>query len=254
MAPFSDLDTTQISMFIYWNALDQGGASSIDPSTASSYANWSSVTTKDNGIEGTVDSTAIDSTYNRPDVQARIKTDGWMLVWLDQTEDIQDGTSDQTNAQGPWDVQRWQDWDDGPSGDDYLVLEDVLTDLQSALSTSLSYSNSELGHFNYEYPNATDHTMVDGSTTNNDLPYDLTRSSGTTLHWMTFQRSRTRSGNADAVVLDGTTVASQTSGYVTVDMIQDSVTPDEGETIQVESDKAAGSEDQAIYVCHTLWS
>lgn len=154
MANLPDLDTSSIGIMAFWNAIDQGGVESIDPMGASS--DFNSYTAYDNGIEGEVTTT----TAGRP-IMARIKTDGWIVVYFDERNSFE------TNVTGPnggienlgpgiWElVTKWNGNPNEAPGLDKFTT--ILNDLRKSLSNSgnMTYNQSDVGIFSPLYPDAT---------------------------------------------------------------------------------------------------
>ena len=150
MSTLPDLPTSEISYVAYWNAIDQGGVSSIDPEEVLSDGSINSYTLYDNGIQ-------IEdySTTNNPHLKARVKTDGWVIAWLDRTEEYQTDTT--SPPSGYWDIiNGWQDYNSASTFTDN-ILERTINSLRIQLSNSsgMSYSTGDVSLYNYEYPNAT---------------------------------------------------------------------------------------------------
>lgn len=200
MANIPDLDTANISFVAYWNAIDDGGVSSIDPEGALSSNNISSYELYDNGVEGKyqkgfpVDTFDNDmSTTDR--VNFRVKSDGWIVTWLDRTEeygantlyDVNNGEWDPLH--GPWDIiYNWHNTETvGQFSPNRLEL--AIQDLQSQLSKSdgISFNLSDVGLYNYEYPDATTTSWFGlfqslNNDTQNSATGGLSYTSSTTLY------------------------------------------------------------------------
>lgn len=144
------LDTTQISWIGYWNFLDHGGTS-IDPVEASSafniYDEYS------NGIQGDV-SVGYGTKTNNRTFHARVKDDGWMVAWLDRTENTDTFDKNSTGPEGPYDmIDDWTDWG-------YLnpnKLSQVISSLHQALSNTAeaTFNHGDVGLYNYMRSGAT---------------------------------------------------------------------------------------------------
>lgn len=150
MADLPDLNTSDIGYIAYWNAIDQGGVPSIDPSTALSDSGIVDYTLYDNGWE---------ATYNAQhgQVTVRVKTDGWIVAYQNRSTERDEFARDVGTVQrGSWDVIRG--WAGGHQGD--LVqnqLERVVQSVASNLDKwdSISYASADVGLYNYEFPGAT---------------------------------------------------------------------------------------------------
>jgi len=174
------LDTAGISVLAFWNHLDNGGTS-IDPATASNafdtYEEYS------NGIEGTISVTY--TSIGARTFRARVKDDGWIICWLDDTEtyNIQVSRSNaRPDCTGPWDMMN--DWtaartNVSPNQD---FLFQTISSIKSALSSSgeSTLSRSDVGYWNYLAPDATNFTQTGKSAQTAD--FEVTPTSSTTLH------------------------------------------------------------------------
>jgi hypothetical protein len=161
MAVLPDLDTTQISFIAFWNAIDQGGVSSIDPEDALSDGRINSYTLYDNGWEGS---------YSLPNISrsvtVRVKSDGWLIAYMDQTEDFTLDTG--SPPHGPWDI--LNDWTDYQTGSGSLSaisdlqtnnLERCIQSLYSNLgnSESITYNSSDVDLYDYLYNSAGEYVL-----------------------------------------------------------------------------------------------
>ena len=147
MPDLPDLPTSNISFIAYWNAIDDGEVTGIDPETALSDPNINEYTIYDNGID-------IDSytTVTGREAQARIKTDGWVIAWFDQTADYKKVDSlSKEPPRGPWELANspWQ-WS-VPDLNNH-TLERVIHSLQSNLdkSAGILYTDTDVGLYYYE--------------------------------------------------------------------------------------------------------
>lgn len=163
MADLPDLDTSEVSFIAYWNAIDQGGVSNIDPSEATSATN--SYTLYDNGFEGEID------VHSYRSGKCRVKEDGWIIVWIDRTETFDQYRNVQAGDDypaGPWDFLG----DITATSDPMDVgaqnsLERTVNNLRTELSNSgnMAYSSSDVGLYNYQHTGATTVTALSANET-----------------------------------------------------------------------------------------
>lgn len=169
----SDIDTSQVSFIAFWNAIDSGGVSDIDPTEVTSEPNIQDFTLEDNGV---------DITYQDPTLgharqyNARVKEDGWFVVWIDRSATFAVNQGNETA--GPWDV--LNNWTRGGTAAlNQNILERTINRLQAELSNSgsITYDPADVGLYNFEYPDATTMTVLahdegsDGSIANRTFQY-----------------------------------------------------------------------------------
>ncbi|AFD02305.1 VP16 [Haloarcula hispanica icosahedral virus 2] len=151
MADLNDLDTDSIGFIGYYNIVDQGGLSADwDETEVLNDGNVQSSTIYDNGIEGKY------SLVDGRSASFRIKTDGWFMVYMDDSAQYNQDTS-AGNVRGRWDLAR--NWTDRTvlSDINQHSLERAIQSLQSQLSNSngIAYSSDDVGLYNFAYPDAT---------------------------------------------------------------------------------------------------
>jgi len=157
MATLPDLDTTSIGCIAYWNAIDQGGASSVAPDEVLSDGSITGYAIYDNGVEG-------DYTLGSGRTATfRVKNDGWFVVYLDRTELYAVNEPNVANVRGPWDIA--DDWTSGTSEVTQNTLERAVNSLQSELPNSgnITYNTSDVGLYDYNHTNATTITVLSAS-------------------------------------------------------------------------------------------
>lgn len=181
-----DINTDEVGWIAFWNHLDNG-ASNINPQTAGSaldgYDEYS------NGIEGYKTVTYQWKTDRQ--VRARVKDDGWLVVWFDRAEQENlDQGKNADNVDGPWDI--FTDWSYGDRDNEMLngwdgsgdnALLDLLANLHSALDTSggATFSRGDVGHYHYLAPGATTLTALHNYNRGTHGTYDFTPSSSVTI-------------------------------------------------------------------------
>lgn len=156
MADLPDLNTDNVSVLSYWNAISDGGASDIDPEEVLSDGNIQDYTLYDNGVE--INNY---STVTGRSAKARVKSDGWFVVWMDDTVELVENSGGK--PEGPWSIV--DDWTEGPvdsDNNDYPksatdhTLVDAISSMVNELSNSagISFSNSDAGFYNYLSPDS----------------------------------------------------------------------------------------------------
>lgn len=163
MADLPDIDTSGIAFFAYWNAIDQGGVGSIDPSECLTDGSINSYTTYDNGVQ-------IDSYSQSPNrtIKARVKNDGWIVAWMERTT-IDLAVNTTSTPDGPWDVaQNVHSINNGDVQNNHL--ERTINSLVSNLSNSgsMTYNTGDVGLYNYEYPSASNTSTFSYTATDYD--------------------------------------------------------------------------------------
>jgi hypothetical protein len=180
-----DIETGQVSFIAYFNAIDQGGVQSIDPEEVTSDAGIESATLYDNGVDGTYDLTHVSSGFtndNGPvECQFRVKSDGWMVAYLDQSEEFNQnvlGNAGESGTYPPYPVDsgvtgwwrldpQWagvgENYQGGtpPDGVNHGLAR-TINSLRGEFSNSgsISYSASDVGLYNFQYSDATAHTLL----------------------------------------------------------------------------------------------
>jgi len=184
MADLPDIDTTQVNFIAFWNAIDQGGVTDIDPSEVTSQPNIISHTVFDNGIEGVYDSNT------GRDINFRVKEDGWLVTWVDRSELFNQNVADPNTIRGPWDLMN--DWTNGSSDSQLITnnLERAIRQLTGEFSNfaSMNYVAGDVGLFNFEFDTATTtsllskvHSTASGATSTETPGFSYT--SATDLLW-----------------------------------------------------------------------
>lgn len=216
MSDLPDIDTSEVSYLAYWNAIDQGGVDSISPTDVTSNNNVVSYTAYDNGVEGTYNAGVRNFTF-------RVKSDGWMVAYLDQTEEYgeeyavdggapSDGTVyNASRFKGPWNVLRnVLTPHNQPNFNPQNTLERAINSLRTELSNAgkTSYSSSDVGLFGY-HTDATNSTALwnYGNGANQTVTLSFQYTSETTLHdatWLGRLYADTDDFNSEAIKFDGT--------------------------------------------------
>jgi len=187
MAELPDIDTSSTSFIAYWNALDNG-AVDIAPTEVTSQNGVIDYTLYDNGVEGSFDLVYTSNRFlneSKSDVipaTFRVKTDGWIIVYLDQTENYGGPITMSPDYQTPrytegiggwWNVEpTWADWGYNSNGNNNTLqntpsvegngLSRGINLLRQELSNSgvMTFNYSDVGLYDYLDPDATATTML----------------------------------------------------------------------------------------------
>ena len=230
-----------MSYIAYFNAVTQGGASSISPSDVLSSGSVTSSTTHDNGIEGEI---SPQTSAFRSTIQFRVKSDGWIVAYIDRRLNLAQVTGTQANVIGPWDVLGYGA-DTGDASAEVknvnntelaYVIEHLISQLSN--SGSVTYTRGDEALFNYEYASAdvTRVLRVEESFADNvyDVDYTFTKTTGTTLAAMWVGSNvADQYGTEDIqVYYEGTQLSSDENGrYGVVDPVSAGTAPGAGETV-----------------------
>lgn len=160
MANMSDLVTTDIGIIAFWNALDHWigpGANEIDPTECAGV--FDSVNYYDNGIEG------YKALGSGRYFHARVKSDGWMVAWIDRTNTFFYPTKLSSDfgehaKKGYYDI--LQDWFARSNiSTTQTTLSYLIALLYNALSNKadFTYADADVGHYCYEYQDASVFTL-----------------------------------------------------------------------------------------------
>ena len=173
MATLPDLETTEISWIGYWNFLDAGG-SEIDPYETVSAMD--AAESYENGVDGVI---SMGMYHKNRLVNVRVKKDGWIIAWLDDTFEI--GTKLNEPPDGPYDV--IDDWTDEntPPAPDHSNLHDAISKLHEELSNSAeaTLESGDVALYPYHQPEA---DYVTWFSIDEKTEGDITPTSDTTLH------------------------------------------------------------------------
>lgn len=160
MADLPDIDPSQTSYIAYWNAIDNGGVSSVDPTDVTSNGNVENYDLYDNGLQGKYN---IGGLMNKKDrtVNFRVKNDGWFVFWFGttsvaETQQDDDGIS---TTKGHYDLVH--DWTEPKNGSARLnsnTLARAINNLRQSTSNSgkMTFNYSDVGLYEYQ----TDATAV----------------------------------------------------------------------------------------------
>jgi len=191
MANLPDLDTGSIGYIAYYNVIDSTPVDNIDPSEAATDGSIQSITTYDNGIQ--IDEYGLS---NGRVAQARVKDDGWFIVYLDRTENTEVqvgdmGRSGDNKIYNNYDI--IPGWNNGSSGNigNKNAFEGAIDSMTDELSNSATINNnfdtSDIGLYHYKYDNASATTQlgcngsIDFSFQGSGCEFDYIIESGTDL-------------------------------------------------------------------------
>lgn len=179
MTELPDIDTADVSFIGYYNVIDQGGVSTIDPETALTADRIVEYTLYDNGWEADFEF------RNKRLATARMKSDGWVAVYFDRTENLSGTTSedgdqflrnerDRGEYQGPFDIiNNWNAWDSYDTGSgtevdrtypnvefDYSEMHAAIADIVDNLDSTVDFDYEDVGIYNYQHEAASATTFL----------------------------------------------------------------------------------------------
>jgi len=168
MANLPDLNPAEIGIIAFWNALDHWkgtGVQSIDPTDCIGV--FSSYDVYDNGIEGYIDPKAKGWGGTGRHINVRVKSDGWMVAWIDRTNTFSYPNKPidefgENAHKGYYDIlYDWLKYDSNISSTQ-TTLSYLISKLYGALSNKadFDYSDEDVGHYCYEYPDANVMTLL----------------------------------------------------------------------------------------------
>jgi len=185
MANLPDLNPAEIGIIAFWNALDHwngNGEQSIDPTDCIGVFDEYEV--YDNGIQGWK------SLVSGRHFNARVKTDGWMVAWIDRTNTFAypsktSGEFGEDAHKGYYDIlYNWLSSGSNISSSQ-TTLSYLISQLYNALSNKgdFNYSDADVGHYCYEYPDATVITLISLCRSGSNKAGYVQYTEGTTLYY-----------------------------------------------------------------------
>lgn len=188
MSDLPDLDTSAISTVCFWNAISDGGVSSIDPTEATNDGNLKNVTYYDNGIEGDYRVTLDSNGLVVRDAKVRVKNDGWFVAYLDdsfesKTSSFVPSTKDEYTP-GRWDNIHFPFGGFGGGGAGKQgPLSDIIDSIRSNLSNggTMTFNTSDVGIKDYVNPDATTITYLALRGSGNETTYNWSYTDSTDI-------------------------------------------------------------------------
>lgn len=260
MATLPDVDTDDISLLAYWNAIDQGDADSIDPEDALDDGDIGEYTLYDNGWEGEYTLTT------GREATARVKSDGWFVVYIDDTEDYGANEGDASNIRGPWDIaNNWTSSSSASSlGDN--SFKQAIGSLQGELDNSddINFDGDDVGIYDYSVGATTltllsAHDKADSFDSSIEKDYGFSYTGDTSIYRAVIVAATHSHSYADAEVhdMDDDVVSAADDRVGAVDII-DKIPESETEyTISVDanySDTAGEYDGDAAHSVIIWWS
>lgn len=231
MATLPDLDTTTIGYIAYWNCIDQGNVSDIEPDEVLDSTRINNYTLYDNGIEGRYTS------ITGREITFRVKEDGWIITYFDRTNTF--SVLEGSPIRGYWDI--GNDWTSGGSNDGsesdltQNTLATAINELRQHMSNSdsMDFAFSEVGLYNYEYDTSTNTTLLSHGEQQYDTTFSVTPgfsyTSETVLNFVAAIASSNASVSAGAA-FEGVDLTNHDGGdeYGTLDALAQGLVPSAG--------------------------
>jgi len=227
MATMPDLPTSDVGLVAYWNAIDNG-AISIDPKDALSYFNLAQYKQYDNGIRGT----ATVGYSERPNsfFNFRVKSDGWVIVWISDTEDFYGTDYSGSEAKDNL-IDFFDDWTSDSYNGDFIDNGSSLA-IIAGLADELTGdppNPDNVDIYCYAYPNATNINVIKDQNATFSYTSGITRKYEA-LAGYDYNTSKLITPNGSAELADGNIFA--------VDSISSGLTPDEGTSYELQANPA----------------
>jgi len=212
MATLPDLDTTQIGVIAFWNAhdhrVDPASGATIDPTDVLGVLK--SYTLYDNGVDGLID-------YGpRTDINVRVKNDGWIIAWIDRTNQFFQNVNDSYPYKGYYDLlYNWKDVSNEISSNTNTLVE-VINYLYNQFSNSADFSfvKSDVGVYSYEFQSSSTITLASTVKYGGTDYLKFFATSGTALYYVVATGAVLTGGTGNNYYVryrDGTDIASGTS-------------------------------------------
>lgn len=171
MATLPDLPTSRVGVVAYYNLSDNGSIS-YDLQNLTELGSVGSYQQYDNGVIGTyeIDFSLRSSRF----LNFRAKTDGWVVVWIDDEESFY-GFADANNSYNRNIIDFFGDWPgDGINSLGNYHCIDVVGDLATAADSSLNFSNEDVSIYSYSYPDSTNIVTFGSSDAGGDKTFSYT--------------------------------------------------------------------------------
>ena len=229
MANFPDLVTTDIGIIAFWNAHDHrvvAGVGDVNPTDCIPV--FDSYNVYDNGIEG------YKALGSGRYFHARVKSDGWMVTWIDRTNtffypDKDASDFGESANKGYYDIlHEWMNYGANISSTQ-TNLSYLISLLYNVLSnkTDFTYADADVGHYSYEYPDANVMTLLSMYIGSGDKTGYVQYTSGTTLYYAAVTGSGDYTGANSKIQFAGNSLISIFVGpvYATADIIANNWMP-----------------------------
>jgi len=234
MATMPDLPTSDVGLVSYYNLEDNGSldydlTNILDLQGVDSYAQY------DNGIRGTYNISF--SNIPTRTVNFRAKTDGWIIVWIDQSEQFYGADGDRSLIRKNL-VDFFGDW----TGSGINNLPDtnyaqVMKDLVNAADSDLSFSASDVSVYCYSYEPATNINILGIPQGDNWSSYTFSYTSGVNRFYEAVAAGNgLNPDSGKGVIIEGTYVTDGENSVGTLDNIAEGLTPSSGTNYTVSND------------------
>lgn len=165
MAELPNLDTSTVGILAYWNAIDNG-ASEVNPENVLNIDNLQTYNQYDNGVQGTMKiwmrvgnpAGTQQNEYSVRTVHYRVKTDGWVLCWLDRTNEfnknLSEGNGD-VKPDGYYDIAHtWMRSQDDTKAFPNSTLQQAMSVIVPEVTPDAFGTTPSPTHYCYEYTNS----------------------------------------------------------------------------------------------------
>lgn len=211
MATLPDIDRGSTGFMAFYNVIDDGGAGAVQPEEALTAPDLLDYTLYDNGWEGRYSPRIGDrrSGDSESTVKVRMKTDGWVVAYMDRTNRFGNASNYTGGLDGYYDL--CDGWNDNYQ---FSFVENTLdvtiNSLISELGNSgnISYSNGDAGLYNWEYENSTAVTgLVSDYGQDNDGIYGFLYTGSTSVDYASITSyCWDTSGDSASVSFEGQTI------------------------------------------------
>lgn len=249
MSDLPDIDTSEVSWLGYWNAIEDGGAPSINPEDALDTAGLAEVDIYDNGWEATIDGDEM-SVSGITNHKLRIKEDGWIVCYFPFRGDYDSGfDSSELAIQSSMSYY----WDEGALPSEHGIIDnwqssytnldstiwDTISRVAGNLDVSTSRNREDMGLYNYNYPDATHRSLF---TVRHEgfFDVDIVRGEDTIIDRAHLTATREDANQNPQLEINGATILND--GTITLlDMKDNNMIVEEGELWEIsESNRTVG--------------
>jgi hypothetical protein len=174
MSTLPDLESENVGMCAFWNAVDQSTLDSINPSSAATASNANTTEVYDNGVQGEWD---LEGNSNVGGY--RVKSDGWIIVWVTSDDNAVYGIDD-SSVTGQVDmIEAWDNVGGGTSTDALTQgINDLASNLDQWATIQPYYNAGDIGFYSFDFTNANGYTYF-RSTSQSGA--DVTKTDGTEI-------------------------------------------------------------------------